>query len=279
MTGYLRRDFFRVEGYSSYFDAQLFDCLLRAQSAAGISGSMAEIGVHHGRSFFLLAQARQAGEKALAVDVFQDDALYRDPLGFGRGTRFKQNCARLGIVLETDEIFAGLSTSLAPNEIRRRVGPVRFFSIDGGHRYHDVRHDLWLAAGALAPRGVIVADDFMNPQWPEVSLAVVEWLRDPGNPLTPFLSSPSKLYLCPRSDKPFYQKHAEALFAACRVVVRDTALFDDIYYFARQNVRDKLYYFAKERLVSRLFRPGTAPPSMPAAQPPAEATPPRKRAA
>ncbi|HEX4111052.1 MAG TPA: class I SAM-dependent methyltransferase [Stellaceae bacterium] len=279
MTGYLRRDFFRVEGYTSYFDAQIFDVLLKAQRAAGIGGAMAEIGVHHGRSFFILARARHAGEKALAVDVFEDDALYRDPLGFGRGGRFKQNCARLGVVLDPSEIFAGLSTGLAPNEIRRRVGPVRFFSIDGGHRYHDVRHDLWLAAGALGPRGIIVADDFMNPQWPEVSLAVVEWLRDAGNPLTPFLSSPSKLYLCARSDKLFYQKQARDFFAAGRAVMRPTTLFDDTYYFARQNSRDKLRDLIKERLVSRWFRSAPPAAALPAAQP-AEAQPlPHKHAA
>src|SRR6185437_8598911 len=65
MNSYLRRDFFQVEGYTSVFDARLFDFLLEMQSLAGITGSTAEIGVHHGRSFFLLARARRAGEQAL----------------------------------------------------------------------------------------------------------------------------------------------------------------------------------------------------------------------
>jgi hypothetical protein len=254
MNGYLRRDFFQVDGYTSFFDARLFDFFLEVQSLAGIAGSMAEIGVHHGRSFFLLAQARRAGEQSLAVDVFEDDALYRDPLGFGRGVRFKQNCARLGVTLAANEVFAGPSATLDAAEISRRVGPVRFFSVDGGHRYDDVAYDMRLAAAALHPRGIIVADDYMNAQWPEVSLALADWLREKDNPLCPFLSSASKLYLCARSERAFYRTHAKQFLASGRYQVRDTDLFADSYVFSRQGMRDKLRYFLKERLMARLPR-------------------------
>ncbi len=143
---------------------------------------MAEIGVHHGRSFFILAKARHQSERALAVDVFEDDALYQDPHGFGRGVRFKQNCHRLGVALADNEIYTGLSSTLDAAEIKRRVGPVRFFSVDGGHRYDDVSHDSAWPRPRSRPRGIIVADDFMNPQWPEVTLAVTHWLRERGQP-------------------------------------------------------------------------------------------------
>ncbi len=256
MSGYLRRDFFKVDGNTSYFDGELFEFLLLTQSESGIHGGMAEIGVHHGRSFFILAKARLAHERALAIDVFEDDAMYHDPRGLGRGIRFKQNCERLKIVLTQDEVFAGLSTAIGPAEIRRRVGAVRFFSVDGGHRYDDVRHDLSLAADSLAPGGIIVADDFMNPQWPEVSLATVDWLKGPGNAMTPVLATPAKLYLCARRDKPVYQALLKRFFAGNSCVVRDTAMFSDEYYFARQSTRAKLQCLLKERIVSRLF--GTA---------------------
>ena len=254
MNSYLRRDFFQVDGYTNFFDARLFDFFLQVQSLAGIAGSMAEIGVHHGRSFFLLAQARRQGEQALAVDVFEDDELYQDPQGLGRGVRFKQNCQRLGVSLADDEIFAGLSTALDAAEIERRVGKVRFFSVDGGHRYDDVAYDMRLAAEALHPRGIIVADDYMNAQWPEVSLALADWLREGDNPLCPFLSSASKLYLCARSERGFYRAQAKQFFASGRYQARDTDLFADSYFFSRQNMRDKVRYFLKERLVARLPR-------------------------
>ncbi|MGH6981496.1 MAG: class I SAM-dependent methyltransferase [Stellaceae bacterium] len=261
MNSYLRRDFFQVDGYTSFFDARLFDFFLETQSLAGIGGSMAEIGVHHGRSFFLLAQARRGDEQALAVDVFEDDALYRDPQGFGRGVRFKQNCQRLGLALGDAEIYAGLSTTLDAAEIKRRVGPVRFFSVDGGHRYDDVAYDMRLAAQALHPRGIIVADDYMNAQWPEVSLAIADWLRENNNPLCPFLSSTSKLYLCHRDEKSFYRAHAKQFLASGRHQVRDTDLFADSYFFSRQSLAEKLHYFVKERVVNRLPRRGAAVPA------------------
>jgi|SRR6185312_987965 len=254
MNSYLRRDFFQVEGYTSFFDARLFDFFLETQRLAGIAGSMAEIGVHHGRSFFLLARARHDGEQALAVDVFEDDAIYKDPQGFGRGIRFRQNCRRLGVALADNEIYAGLSTTLDAAEIARRVGPVRFFSVDGGHRYDDVAYDMRLAAEALHPRGIIVADDYMNAQWPEVSLALADWLREKDNALCPFLSSTSKLYLCHRDQKSFYRAHARQFLASGRHQVRETDLFADSYFFSRQGLRDKLHYFVKERLVNRLPR-------------------------
>lgn len=254
MNFYLRRDFFQVDGYTSHFDACLFDLFLATQSRAGIAGSMAEIGVHHGRSFFVLAQARQPGEKALAIDVFEDDAIYQDPKGLGRGARFHQNCARLGVSLDAGEIFTGLSTTLAAPEIRRRVGAVRFFSVDGGHRYDDVAHDIRLAAAPLHPRGIIVADDFMNPQWPEVTLAVAHWLREPGNPIAPFLCTPSKLYLCARAEKQFYQEAAKQFLKRGSSVVHETELFDEEYLYARQSAAGKLREFVTERLVSRLPR-------------------------
>lgn len=254
MNGYLRRDFFQVDGYTSFFDARLFDFFLEIQSLANIGGSMAEIGVHHGRSFFILAKARRDGEQALAVDVFEDDALYQDPHGFGRGVRFRQNCQRLGIALADNEIYTGLSTTLDAAEIKRRVGPVRFFSVDGGHRYDDVAYDMRLAAAALHPRGIIVADDYMNAQWPEVSLALADWLREKDNPLCPFMSTVSKLYLCDRDELPFYRAQAKQFLAGGRYEVRETELFADSYFFSRQNLRDKLRYFLKERLVAKLPR-------------------------
>jgi hypothetical protein len=261
MNRYLRRDFFQVDGYTSLFDARLFDYFLDVQSTAGIAGSMAEIGVHHGRSFFLLAQARHDGEHVLAVDLFEDDALYQDPLGLGRGARFKQNCTRLGVTLGDDEVFVGASTKLDAAEIRRRIGQVRFFSVDGGHRYDDVIHDMRLAASVLHPRGIIVADDYMNAQWPEVSLALADWLREPGNNLSPFLSSSSKLYLCARGERQFYRGYARQFLTHGRCQVRETALFSDAYFFSRQRLGDKARDFLKERLFAKLPRRHAALPA------------------
>jgi hypothetical protein len=51
-------------------DALLFAAVAAGQTADGIKGSLAEIGVFFGRSFFLLAKMASDSEKALALDLF-----------------------------------------------------------------------------------------------------------------------------------------------------------------------------------------------------------------
>ncbi len=252
MNNYLRRDFFLVEGSCNHFDGVIFDTLLAGQSEAGIPGSMVEIGIHHGRTFFILAGARRADEKALAVDVFEDDEFYQDPKGFGRGAWFQRNCSRLDIALDENEVFVGRSTLLDRDEIRRRIGEVRFFSVDGGHGYDDVLYDLTLAGRTIAPRGVIVADDFMNPGWPEVSAALADWLRDTGDEFRPFLCTPWKIYLCRKSEFNFYVGLTAGLSSEGRSLAQPTHYFGNRFQFVRPRMTARLRVRAKEVAIVRL---------------------------
>ncbi len=59
---YLRFDFYRTEGLISRLDALIFRELVTGQVKQGIQGSLVEIGVHYGRSFFLLALGRSGSE-------------------------------------------------------------------------------------------------------------------------------------------------------------------------------------------------------------------------
>src|ERR1700720_974227 len=174
---YLRFNFYWTEGCMSRLDALVFRKLIAAQSEGGIQGSLAEIGVHYGRSFFLLALGRQESEKSLAVDLFEDDALHTSRRGIGRFGGFKNNCSKFGLNFSEDEILKGSSLELSAEEIVRRVGKVRFFSIDGGHMYEHVANDLQLANMTLTPDGVICMDDMFCALWPEVAVATFDWLR------------------------------------------------------------------------------------------------------
>ena len=127
---YLRFNFYRTEGYMSRLDGLVFRELVAGQTKRGIKGSLAEIGVHYGRSFFLLALGRSGSEKSLAVDLFEDDALHTNPQGIGRLGGFMRNCHRYRVGLSEDEILQGSSLEISAEEIVRRVGKVRFFSID-----------------------------------------------------------------------------------------------------------------------------------------------------
>jgi hypothetical protein len=47
----------RISGWFSHIDREIFSSLLLFQSARGIQGATAEIGVHHGKSFIPLCLA------------------------------------------------------------------------------------------------------------------------------------------------------------------------------------------------------------------------------
>ena len=64
-------------------------------------------------------------------------------------------------------------------------GPVRLFSVDGGHTEEIVATDMRTAEQALVPGGIVVADDVFNAEWPGVSVGTLRYL-DAGGTLVPF---------------------------------------------------------------------------------------------
>lgn len=195
IDAYRRLNFYRTVGYMASLDALIWRELIVAQTEHGVQGSLAEIGVHHGRSFFILASGRFASEKCLAVDLFEDDP----PLAQshrGREAGFRNNCRKYGYDISDGELIKGNSLNISPAEIITRVGYVRFFSIDGGHMYEHVANDLRLADTAAANGAIICLDDMFSPLWPEVSIAAFDWLRASGSRFVPFLATADKLYLC-----------------------------------------------------------------------------------
>ena len=206
MDRYLRFNFYRTLGYISRLDALIFRELIGGQIERGMTGSLAEIGVHYGRSFFLLALGRSGSEKCLAIDLFEDDALHTNADGIGRFGGFRKNLRKYRFNLSEEEILKGSSLELSAEEILSRVGPVRFFSIDGGHMYENVENDLRLAEEVLISEGVIVLDDVFSPLWPEVSIATFDWLRKAGNRFVPFLETKDKLYVCDSKYAALYRR-------------------------------------------------------------------------
>jgi hypothetical protein len=197
---YMRWQMHCIPGWFAPPDTKLWQHLLDEQSKC-IKGSLAEIGIHHGRSFMPLAMARKEGEKALAVDFFMDTPGYWPH----RERNFHRHLARHQLRLCEEEIFKGNSKELSAEDIRKRVGELRFFHIDGGHGYKDVRSDLQLASKVLSPQGIIVLDDFMNPSHPEVGFSAYDWLKE-NTDFAPFAVTPSKLYITRAENVELYQK-------------------------------------------------------------------------
>jgi hypothetical protein len=196
MSGYLRWNYYRTEGFLHRLDALIIREIIAGQIQHEIHGSLAEIGVHYGRSFFLLAAGRSGTEKSLAIDLFEDDELHKNPHGISRSVGFTVNSLKYGVTFSHEEILKSSSLELGPNDITKRAGPVRLFSVDGGHMYRHVANDLVLAEHVLVAGGVICVDDAFTPLWPEVAMATFDWLRAIDGHFVPFLSTPDKLYIC-----------------------------------------------------------------------------------
>jgi Methyltransferase domain len=196
LTEYSRRGKKCVEGWFQRIDAEIFSTLLAYQNTRGIAGGCCEIGVHHGKSFIPLCLSLNAHELALCIDIFEDQTRNLDQSGCGDRETLFANLKRFGIHLSRIRIIDESSENVSFDRIIREVGPVRFFSIDGGHWKSIVQNDLALAGGSLVQGGVIALDDVFRTDWPEVSFALASWLERGKAKIVPFACGTNKLYLC-----------------------------------------------------------------------------------
>jgi hypothetical protein len=213
LESYVTRSMSTVPGFLLSLDAQIIQALLSYQDEVNITGNLCEIGVHHGQLFLLLALARRAGERALAVDLFEDDEINSSGRHAGRDRALFEHAKRLGITLAEEETFKTSSLETEPGEILARTrGPIRFFSVDGGHLYHHVENDLLLAEKTLSEEGVIAVDDFFNQGWVDVTFATYDFLRGRQD-IVPFAVTSKKIYLTPA---PVAEKYRLALGARAK---------------------------------------------------------------
>lgn len=172
---------------------KLIDAL---QHEAGITGHVAEIGVFHGKFLLALASLLAPGGKVTALDVFDDQSKNLDGAGVGSLEKLMQNVSAYG---RTDVEYAYIKadssalTLLQKVELTRDRGPFRLFSVDGCHTAEHTLADLRTAQDCLAPGGVIILDDYMQPHWPGVTQAVSLFCGSVPR-VAPFLYAHHKLF-------------------------------------------------------------------------------------
>ncbi len=183
----------QVEGWFEPESAEVMARLLLHQVGRGISGGVAEIGVHHGRSFLLLANGLADGEVAVALDVFEQQGQNTDHSGKGDRAKFEHNLECWAPSAPV-RVVSRSSLDVTPDSAREVFGRPRMFSIDGGHTAEITRHDLEVAAASVGEGGIIVLDDVLNGHWLGVLTGTAAYLLDEPT-LVPFALSPNKLYL------------------------------------------------------------------------------------
>jgi hypothetical protein len=205
LWNYLRHGKKAVKGWLQRVDAEIIGAILDHQQQHAVAGACVEIGVHHGKSFIPLCMALRGDELALCIDLFDEQSKNLDASGKGDFDAFQSNLARFGIDPARLRTFKGSSEDVRPEEILQQVGPVRFFSVDGGHWKSIVQNDLRLAEQTLASGGVIALDDYCRAEWPDVTTGYALWQESTPSDIVAFAVGSNKLYLCRRAMAPAYR--------------------------------------------------------------------------
>lgn len=184
-----------IDGWCSPTTALAMMELIWLQEADGVPGGLAEIGVHHGRSFIALAAAARPTDRLFAIDVFERQDLNLDNSGYGNREAFLVNAEKF-LPGRRIDIVAEDSAALYDRETEAGLQDLRFFSIDGGHTRSLTLNDLQIADRSLIEAGICVLDDVFHVHWPGVITGLFDYLAQPGRRLEPVAFVPNKLVLC-----------------------------------------------------------------------------------
>jgi hypothetical protein len=199
-----------VEGWLNSATAVVLVEILRLQEDLGCRGAIAEIGVHHGKSFLAMLAGANPHESAIAIDLFN---LQDQNLGSGAGhlPNFQRNLATYFPDRGVNIITAN-SLEIAGRELEFGLTDLRFISIDGGHTRAITLNDLSIAATALADHGIACLDDVFNSQWPGVISGLFMFLSS-NQTLYPFAYFPNKLFMCRPAFCEEYRRLCRVKFA------------------------------------------------------------------
>ena len=187
--------------------------LSKLQHEAGIFGTVAELGVHHGRFTGALFITARETEKLLAADLFEDLQYQNvDVSGYGNKEAFVRGLQSYGLQ-ETDLhlIYTG-STEDIPFDwhIRSQFEPFRMISVDAGHTAGLTFNDLEIAFCNSLKGAVVILDDFFHNLWPGVTEGFFQFAEmGPVEGVYPFLRCEGKNFVT--NDKELHQKYYKAL--------------------------------------------------------------------
>ncbi len=204
----------KIEGWGLNFEIAPTLLLLDAeQYRLGVTGTLFEIGVHHGQTAILLALLARRGEQCVFLDLFDQQEENVDNSGRGDLRIFKENLAKWAPGVAA-EIVVGNSLKVDFASIPALAAGIRFAHIDGGHLRDVVLNDLYKTEALLAPGGLIVIDDFMHSGFLGVNEACNQYLAEARDErLSAIAAGKNKLVLADRV-------HADRYKAALRSTLK-----------------------------------------------------------
>lgn len=194
LNQYCRQGYKKVGGFLNPASIKCICALSDAQKENGINGSVCEIGIHHGRLFILLHLLTEPDEHSIACDLFERQDENISYSGSGDKSKFLENLKTYDADFDRIRIITENSQNLRPEDLLTQ-GPIRLFSVDGGHDPATAYNDIALAAETIAEGGIILLDDFQHYYWPGVSEALYRYLLESERDLWPVAIVDGKLIL------------------------------------------------------------------------------------
>lgn len=225
LTAYVARGHRAVGGW--LLDLAVAGTLLvdMVQRENGLRGAMTEIGVFHGRLLLLLHLLARDNEATVGYDLFELMGDLQAVYGAYDPKHLAQNLRAHSKTSDRIKLVTTDSTKLTPAQVVVEAGgPVRIFSVDGGHDADIAVSDLRLAEAVLCDGGVVLLDDFFHVQWCGVTEAAIRYLLEPERRLVPFMIAGGKLFLTSRGWEDCYRRMARREFDLRHIVRHDTAL-------------------------------------------------------
>lgn len=175
-----------VEGWFLHGDAATWDALLERQRAEEIGGHLLEVGVWHGKRAAMLGlHAEFDSELLILVDEFSGSDVCQASLG------------KVGVAWNAGIRHMRMSSEELGKQALMQDGfqAFRWIHIDGEHTFGAVMRDLAIADRLLAKEGIVCIDDFFNGRYPQVSEAVLRYVREHTEQFSLFLCGFNKAYL------------------------------------------------------------------------------------
>jgi predicted O-methyltransferase YrrM len=177
LTRYVNKERNEVKGWLTWIDAEIISTIMQFPLEEFKIRNILEIGVHRGKSAILFLLGTHVC-KVVVIDLFENQFANLDRSGSGSLQEFKMNLSKFRIDLSKLSIISADSTRLDEKQIRENLkDSFDIAHIDGGHSKEVVMSDLLISSKLLSPHGVIIVDDFLRPDWPEVGSAVFEWIE------------------------------------------------------------------------------------------------------
>jgi hypothetical protein len=240
---YLSRGHKKIEGWFSRDALEIINEINNIQSSENISGSLGEIGVHHGKFFVLLSLISRQNKICLAIDLFEKQSENIDNSGCGDKNILLNNLKRNRCNLANIKILSKNSLDITPEELLNYSGnKLRLFSIDGGHTAEILENDLKLGESVICPGGIIILDDYFDQQWPGVSEGTLKYLISGDSKLIPLAIFDDKIVFTNDANiKKTYISELSKL--SPRYIIKDTRYMGEtilIFYSSRNKIKNIL---------------------------------------